>query len=75
MVARCAGGGAECGAECAAPRLAAAGLLCQSAVSYLAANMADTKGISRLVLKQAGRAKEKVRSGTVYWHSCTEKQF
>jgi len=32
----------------------------QSAVSYLAANMADTKGISRLVLKQAGRAKEKI---------------
>jgi len=29
-------------------------------VSYLAANMADTKGISRLVLKQAGRAKEKI---------------
>ena len=29
-------------------------------MSYLASNMADTKNISKLVIKQAGRAKEKV---------------
>ena len=43
------------------------GLLCQCRVSYLPGNMADTKGgnLSRLVLKQAGRAKEKVNSRDV----------
>ena len=29
-------------------------------MSYLASNMADTRNISKLVIKQAGRAKEKV---------------
>ena len=43
------------------------GLLCQCRVNYLPGNMADTKGgnLSRLVLKQAGRAKEKVKSKDV----------
>ena len=57
------------------PPSAQCGLLCQTELSvsepqtsYLATNMADTRtaNISKLVLKQAGRAKEKVK--TNYQH-------
>ena len=40
-------------------------------MSYLASNMADTRNISKLVIKQAGRAKEKVNR--TYFINIAEK--